>query len=329
MEKRSREDMMKRFLFLLAKLTVSLGLMYLLYRKMPLSDMEELMLSLDLRYMPYVFAILLANTFLSAWKWHILLKSDGVEISLLTLTGSYLIGSFLNMFLPSNIGGDSYRVIDTMRRSKDTMRSATSVFADRLSGFLALVILSLISSLFVVLKTRDMFFFYLPLGIFFLLVSLIWALYNQNVMRKMVRMVGLHKFAVLTENLEKLFSSFSRYGSRFDTVAKVMAISFSFQSLVIVIVFLLAKSLGVSISFFYFSAFVPLITLMEALPVSIYGVGVRDIGYVFFFGSIGMGDLQTRSLAVLFFVMAIVYSLFGGIVLLIRILFPDTAAEKK
>ena len=319
---------MKRLLFLLAKLAVSFGLMYLLYRKMPLSDIEAIMLSVDLRFLPYVFVILLANTFLSAWKWHILLKSDGVEISLLTLTGSYLIGSFLNMFLPSNIGGDSYRIIDIMKRSKDTMRSATSVFADRLSGFFALVTLSLISSIFVVLKTKDMFFFYLPLAIFFLLICLIWSLYNQNVIRKIVKMVGLQRFEILTGNIEKIFLSFSHYGLRCNTVVKVMAISFSFQSLVIVIVFLLAKSLGVSISFFYFSAFVPLITLMEAIPVSIYGIGVRDIGYVFFFGSVGMGDLQTRSLAVLFFMMAIVYSLFGGIVLLVRILFPDNTAEK-
>jgi hypothetical protein len=321
--------MIKRYLFLLAKLTVSFGLMYLLYRRMPLTDIEELMLSLDLRYLPYVFIILLLNTFLSAWKWHILLRSDGLEISLVTLTGSYLIGSFLNMFLPSNIGGDSYRVIDIMQRSKDGMRSAASVFADRLSGFLALVTLSLISSIFVVLKTKDMLFFYLPLAIFSFLVGLIWLLYNQKVIRECIRMFGLHRFNILTENIEKIFLSFSRYGSRFDTVAKVMAISFSFQSLVIVIVFLLAKSLGVSISFFYFSAFVPLISLMEALPISIYGVGVRDIGYVFFFGSVGMGDLQTRSLAVLFLMMAIVYSLFGGIVLLIRILLPDSIKEEK
>lgn len=289
--------------------------------------LEKLMLSLDLRYLPHVFVILLLNTFLSARKWHILLCSDGVEISLSTLMGSYLVGSFLNMFLPSNIGGDSYRVIDTMRRSKDAMRSATSVFADRLSGFFALVTLSLISSIFVVLKTKNMFFFYLLLAIFTFLICFNWSLYNQTMIRKIIGLFGLHRFRFLTENIEKVFLSFSRYGARFDTMTKVMAIAFSFQSLVIV--FLLAKSLGGSISFFYFSAFVPLISLMAALPVSMYGVGVRDMGYIFSFGSVGMGDLQTQSLAVLFLMMAIVYSLFGGIVFLVRILFPDTSAEKK
>ncbi len=79
--------------------------------------------------------LLLTNTFLSAWKWHILLKSDGIDIGLGTLTGSYLIGTFFNMFLPSNIGGDSYRILDIKKRSDDFMRSATSVFAHRLSGF--------------------------------------------------------------------------------------------------------------------------------------------------------------------------------------------------
>ncbi len=314
---------MKKTLFIVAKITISFGLIYLLYRKMPLSGIEELMLSLNLRYMPLIFVILLLNTFLSAWKWHILLKSDGLDIPLATLTGSYLVGSFFNMFLPSNIGGDSYRILDIMKRSNDTIRSATSVFADRLSGFFALVTLSLLSSIFVVGKTGDMFFFYLPFAIFIFLISLLWALYNQKVIRHVMKSVGLYRFKFFSGTLERIFSSFSRYGSRLDTVIKVMFISFFFQSLVITIVFLLAKSLGVSVSFFYFSAFVPLISLMEALPVSIYGIGVRDIGYVFFFGSAGMGDLQTRSLAVLFFAMTVVYSLFGGMVLLYRIVrFP-------
>lgn len=310
--------MVKKILFVLAKLTISLGLIYLLYRKIPLAGVKELLFSLDLRYMPLVFAILLVNTFLSAWKWHILLKSDGVDIGLGTLTGSYLVGTFFNMFLPSNIGGDSYRILDIRQRSNDTMRSATSVFADRLSGFFALVTLSLVSSFFVVRKTDDLFFFYLPFGIFLLLLSLILALYNQKAIRKITKTIGLYRFERFAVSMEKVLSSFNRYCSRLSTVTAILLISFFFQFLVILAVFILAKALGISVSFFYFSAFVPLISLMEALPISIYGIGIRDIGYVFFFGSVGMGDLQSRSLALLFLTMTIVYSLCGGLVLLAR-----------
>jgi glycosyltransferase 2 family protein len=311
--------MLKKLLLSFAKLAVSFGLMYLLYRKIPLSQIGEVMRAFDLRFLPYICLLLLVNTFLSAWKWHILLRSDGIEISLLTLTGSYMVGSFFNMFLPSNIGGDFYRIVDVMKRSQDTIRSATSVFADRLSGFFALVSLSLISSIFVVLKTNRFFFFFLPLTIFLLLICLIWLLYNQQIVHKILRLLGLHRFDVITSNIDKICLSFSRYGSQFNIIVKILLISFSFQSLVIVIVYLLAKSVGVAVSFFYFSAFVPLISLMEALPISIYGIGVRDFGYEFFFDSSGMGDPQTRSLALMYFAMTVVYSLAGGVIFLGRI----------
>ena len=52
---------------------------------------------------------------------------------------------------------------------------------------------------------------------------------------------------------------------------------------------------------------------MEALPISIYGIGVRDYGYVYFFSQAGVGDLQTRSLALFFMAAGICYSLIGGL----------------
>jgi hypothetical protein len=97
-----------------------------------------------------------------------------------------------------------------------------------------------------------------------------------------------------------------------------MLISFAFQLSVIVIVWLLALSLHAQVPFFYFSAFVPLITLLEALPISIFGLGLRDFGYVFFFSWTDMTELQTRSLALLFFGIAVSYSLLGGIAYLGR-----------
>ncbi|MGX9727005.1 MAG: lysylphosphatidylglycerol synthase domain-containing protein [Candidatus Electronema sp. VV] len=115
-----------------------------------------------------------------------------------------------------------------------------------------------------------------------------------------------------------VFLSFQAYGASRTLLAQVMAISFAFQLSVIVIVWLLALSLHAQVPFFYFSAFVPLITLLEALPISIFGLGLRDAGYVFFFGWTGMTELQTRSLALLFFAVAVSYSLIGGLAYLGR-----------
>ena len=303
----------------LAKLLVSTGLLVLLYRKTPLDKLLVLLADIDWRYLLPIVLLLFANTVLSAWKWKLLLRCDQVEIPLSTLTATYLIGSFYNLFLPSNIGGDSYRIYDIARKSRQTMRSAASVFADRFSGFLALVILGLASSVPVALRLQRWAFFLGPLVIFLALVLLLVILHYQTPVRRFMAVTRLDRFATLTRLTDKFFLSWQKYGADRGLLLRVMLISFAFQLSVICVVYLLALSLHARVPFFYFAAFVPLITLMEALPVSIYGIGIRDAGYVFFFGQAGLSNLQTRSLALLFLGLTVCYSLVGGLLHLWRV----------
>ena len=57
-----------------------------------------------------VYGLMLA---VSAWRWRLLLRVQTVEASFGTLTRSFLVATFFNNFLPSNIGGDVVRVADT------------------------------------------------------------------------------------------------------------------------------------------------------------------------------------------------------------------------
>ena len=70
--------------------------------------------------------------------------------------------------------------------------------------------------------------------------------------------------------------------------------------------------------FVYFCIFVPLITLGEALPISIFGIGVRDSLYVLFFAQGGASREQALSLALVYVLITIVYSLLGGVLFLLR-----------
>ncbi len=309
----------KKTVLFVGKLLISSGLLYLLYRKIPIHEVGQVLFSLNPWYLVPIFLLLFINTVLSALKWQLFLRADGVDISLVTLTATYLIGSFYNMFLPSNIGGDSYRIYDVAKKSKEGMRTVASVFADRFSGFLALVILGLLSSIVVAYHFHEPFFFLGPLLILVFLFVLLAALVKQTPIRFFLKVTRLDRFATLKRLVDKFFLSFSCYGANRSLLAKVMIISFAFQLSVICIVYLLARSLHAHVPFIYFSAFVPLIGLMEALPISINGIGLRDAGYVFFFGWAGMSNIQTRSLALLFLAMSICYSLVGGLVYLFRI----------
>src|SRR5204863_117652 len=42
----------------------------------------------------------------AAFRWHVLLKVQGIHLSFLRLWGLFLIGMFYNQFLPGGTGGD-------------------------------------------------------------------------------------------------------------------------------------------------------------------------------------------------------------------------------
>lgn len=310
---------MRRFLLIAVKLSVSISLLLFLYRKTPIEQIKDLALNINFTYLLPIGLLLFVNTVISAGKWQLFLKADNVSISLWDLTVSYMSGTFCNLFLPSNIGGDSYRIYDIARQSREGVRSAASVFADRLSGFVALVILSFISSCYVAFEFASFHYLMLPTLLLFVFVVVLVMLYKQEPVKRLLKMTGLNRFSAVAKVSDKLFLSFSRYGADHTLIAKVMVLSFAFQFSVITVVYLMARSLGAAIPFHYFSAFVPMITLMEALPISIYGIGVRDFGYVYFFTQVGMGDLETRALALFFMATGICYSLIGGLFFLYKL----------
>ena len=98
---------MKKQLGLLAKLAVMAGLLALLYRKVDFADFRAALAGLQWGWLPIIYVLLFVNTVLNSWKWGLLLRADGIRMSLGSLICSHLIGTFFNLFLPSSIGGDA------------------------------------------------------------------------------------------------------------------------------------------------------------------------------------------------------------------------------
>ncbi len=318
---------MKRTVLTAAKLLFSLLLLAFLYRRIPIAEIAGVLTGANVLWLLPIAVLLLTNTLISAAKWQLFLRSDGIHLPLSTLTASYLIGSFYNMFLPSNIGGDSYRIIDIAGRSQQTARTAVSVLADRLSGLLAMVCLGVVSAIFAGSRWGNPFFFVIPLTLLVLMVAVIGALFKQTPFTTLLSLCRLDRIPVVRRMADKLLLSTAIYSADRPLLVKAMLLSFLFQFSVCVIIFMLSKVIHCQTGFVYFCMFIPLITLIEILPISINGIGLRDAGYVFFFGSVGMGDLQTRALALLFLAMTTCYSMCGGIVHLVRLLRTDNSRK--
>src|SRR5438270_9403564 len=97
------------------RLAVSAALIAWILARTPFHEVGDAFRAADLRFVLLALALNLFDTFASVRRWRLLIRAQGGEAGFSFLVRSYLVGIFFNNFLPSTIGGDTVRVIDTSR----------------------------------------------------------------------------------------------------------------------------------------------------------------------------------------------------------------------
>src|SRR5262249_43512128 len=100
----------RRLLFGLLKLVVSVGLLVLLFSRVDVDSLWESAKSASLSWLSIALGIYFASMVVSSWRWHLLLEAQRVHMTQRGAFASFLVASFFNNFLPSNIGGDVIRI---------------------------------------------------------------------------------------------------------------------------------------------------------------------------------------------------------------------------
>lgn len=301
------------------KLAVMAGLLAFLYSRVDLGKFREALGDFRWGWLPVVYALLFANTLLNSWKWSLLLEADGVKIPLRGLVCSHLIGTFFNLFLPSSIGGDAYRVVDVGRRGGSGAKSFAAVFGERLAGFLALAVWGLAFSAVGWRHLTDKRILWCPVAVFALMGAMVALVVQQRLLLAMWEGLGGRRLTKLDAFLRNFLASIAHYREQPAVVARVFGLSMVFQMIAITTIWSISKLLGWTVPFSLFCIFVPLITLGEALPISIFGIGVRDGLYVLFFtGGAGVPREESLVLAAVYVAISVAYSLVGGVVFLLR-----------
>ncbi len=72
------------------------------------------------------------------WRWHVLLRSGGIDIRFKDSLGLTFTGLFASNFLPTTIGGDVVRLAGAMQMGFDRAVCLASIAADRLIGMLGM-----------------------------------------------------------------------------------------------------------------------------------------------------------------------------------------------
>ncbi|WP_017754162.1 lysylphosphatidylglycerol synthase transmembrane domain-containing protein [Calidifontibacillus oryziterrae] len=314
-----------QYLRLLVRLLISAALIIWLGFTIDWSQLGTVLKESSLLFIILALVAIQLTVLPSIWKWKLLVDASVVEqgsdsVSLGRLGRLYYIGLFFNNFLPSSVGGDVIRIIQ-LGRTIGMPTATASVGFERFTSGLALVMI-LLGSVMITERARPFLGSIVLLCLVFVLIFFIlWYLMIQS--KKNRGSVDLNRtFSnVFLKIMDKLKASllkigettgqYSNKGSKWWLLVAVL--SFAFQIGMVWINDLLFKSLHVEVPFLELLVIITLISALTMLPISINGIGVREVSYIFFFQQLGIPNEIAVSVSLLFFLLVTISSLAGGV----------------
>jgi hypothetical protein len=94
---------------------VSAGLLWLLFSRVDVGRLWSVARQASPVWLTGALLLYLTVVLASAVRWDVLLRAQHVRLPFSFLTQSFLVATFFNNFLPSNIGGDVIRISDTAK----------------------------------------------------------------------------------------------------------------------------------------------------------------------------------------------------------------------
>jgi len=271
----------------IAKYGVAFGLLYLAVQKADLSKILESVSHIGIFHFMFALLFLALAQGASALRMQYYLRTKGTVISYIYSVKLYYVGMLYNNILPGGIGGDGYKVLILNRNNDIKLKRVVQVMlSDRANGLLAL--LALLYSLMAFSNISANF----PYGnlIYYALMLLTIPIYSAAswlfMGEKPRESVRALLFSVMVQILSLLAAIVIMHGVRIDFYD-------TFQFVNTLTVYLIASILS------------------AVLPISMGGVGIRELTFVYAGKFIDIDVDKAIAFSVGYFVIYFATSLIG------------------
>lgn len=252
-------------------------------------------------------ALLLANL-VAGWRWHLILSAAAHSPGLATLLKLVFVGLFFNQALPTGVGGDAVRAWRCRKLGIGLGTAVRSVLLDRACGYLVVVAVytaALPGLLHVFQEGRERAV--VITGLAAGLIGLLALVSLDYLPRPILRLRVITPLVELSRESRNLFT----HPSRCSAVLGLSAVTIA---LTIVAFKLLADAIGSPLSLASWAMIVPPVILIQLLPVSLAGWGVREVALVVALGSFGVPAEAALATSVLLGLCTIIVGLPGGLI---------------
>jgi uncharacterized membrane protein YbhN (UPF0104 family) len=305
----------RRHVLLAIKIAVSLALLALLFSKIEIGQLWAIARRASVLWLGVALAIYAVNLIASTWRWYILLRAQEVGVRRRWLFGSFMVACFFNNFLPSNIGGDVIRISDTAKAARSRTLAATVVLMDRGLGLMALV---LVAAGAVHPAALPIWPVWLWAGFLAAAAASAPAVFAPAGFGRLLQPLTVFHPEWVGNRIETLTSVLARFGARPRALAMCFATAVFVQGTMVVFYFAVAHALHLNVSLSDIAVIVPISFVVQMLPVSFGGFGVREATFSIYFSRIGQPIESAIAMSLVGQALIMLFSLTGAAVYVSR-----------
>jgi uncharacterized membrane protein YbhN (UPF0104 family) len=312
----------RRYTFIAIKLAVSIALLWFLFSRIEGAKLWASARQASVVWLTVAMAVYFVTVLVSVWRWALLLTAQHVPLPSGQLFGSYLVALFFNNFLPSNIGGDVVRIGATAKATRSKTLATTIVLADRAMGLLGLVLVAACGTTMAVSASGQAA---LPLrpswlwaAFLFGVVSAVVALGWPAIVGRLLKPLTVFHPEWIGGRIESLTAALARFTQSPGALLTCFSAAAFVQLATVLFYLAVAYSLKVRISVWDLAVLVPVSGVVQMLPVSLNGFGVREATFTFYFTRISLPIESALLLSLCATGLVMLFSLTGAAVYVAR-----------
>lgn len=222
-------------------------------------------------------------------RWHVLMRSGGVDISVKDSAALTFTGLFASNFLPTTVGGDLARLAGAMQLGFDRAVCLAALVADRLIGMIGMALA-------------------LPFGVSPLMKSLALLPFKALALPPFVhKIIGFAR---------RTLSAFSIWIKKPLALLSSLAFTLGNMAFMFAAFYTLTTGLGDNISYWLIAGLWSLTYFVTLIPISINGYGVQELSLSFLLVQVGgLDHAESLTIAVLIRILFILASTPGALFL--------------
>lgn len=296
----------RRSIAVILKVLISLALIWFILDSVGVEDSFARILNADANWLALALAIGMVQVLICTLRWLAVLKGLDAELSFVQAFKYWYVGAFFNQVLPSGAGGDVVRGYLAYKNGLGVAPVLSSLFLDRAATVLALVLLVASMTPFAAGNMENGRWFVQIVGL--VLAGCFAGLAMVMVLDKLPQSWSRFRVVKVMHHLAKDARRVMLHPYR---AGELLFWSVLGHMNLVLVVYVLFQAIDADVSMVDCMLLFPPVLLVQVIPASIAGWGIREWSMVSMFALVGVEAEAALAVSILFGLAMIVASLPG------------------